>query len=81
MKTSYLKAHPVGNRYPEWMANFPLCTVARIRTRVLGDLWAVLSTFLLFYFPLLACPVKPRVAGFFYSYQYKTHTTKPHTLL
>ena len=23
METSYLKAHPFGNRYPEWMPNLP----------------------------------------------------------
>ena len=24
METSYLKAHPFGNRYPEWMPSLPL---------------------------------------------------------
>ena len=37
METSYLKAHPFGNCYPEWMPNLPS---DRIRAHALGDLSA-----------------------------------------
>ncbi|MPC75203.1 hypothetical protein E2C01_069587 [Portunus trituberculatus] len=35
--TSYLKVHPLGNRYPKQGSPTYTRTVGRIRTRVLGD--------------------------------------------
>ena len=48
METSYLKAHPLGNHYPEWIPNLHL-TVARIQTHALGEPKASIAQVVLLY--------------------------------
>ena len=44
METSYLKAHPFGNCYPEWMPQSPFRLWPGFKPHVLWDLSAPLST-------------------------------------
>ena len=41
METSNLKAHPFGNRYPEWMPNLPLNRGQDSNPLALGSLYTM----------------------------------------